>query len=104
VNTHSQNQMKNQKINHVGDVSRPRTSPRRSGWGGGGYYVTPPTTSTLHTAEGGSAHVKPPTSLVGMGGVPTPAQGDSTKPQRSAVLDWFEAERRRLAGEPDVPW
>jgi hypothetical protein len=40
-------------------------------------------------------------SISDMGGAHKPAQGVSTKPERSAIQDWFEAERQRLAGQSE---
>ncbi len=42
--------------------------------------------------------------LAAMGGLHAPAIGVSTKPMRSALLDWFEQERKRCAGQADVAW
>lgn len=45
------------------------------------------------------------TFLSGLGGKHAAAVGTSTRPQRSALLDWFEAERRKYAGVVEVqPW
>jgi hypothetical protein len=37
----------------------------------------------------------------GAGGKHRAAEGTSTRPQRSALLDWFQAECRALAGKPE---
>jgi len=44
------------------------------------------------------------TAIARMGGKHKAAQGVSTKPERWALLDWFERQRRECAGKADLRW
>jgi hypothetical protein len=66
----------------------------------GGYVIAP------CVAPGGlvpsTRYKRAVSRLASMGGAHRPAQGTSTRPERSAIVDWFQREVRALAGQPET--
>ena len=59
-------------------------------------------TSGVTSSSNNGAYVIGP--CVAPGGLHRRTSGDSTQPQRSALLDWFDSEAKKLAGEHDQPF